>query len=311
MQEISPRDAESHQRVAVIAECVPVPFLDGYIPAVVVDGKPRVVIKPVVERLGLNWASQYTKISAARWGRIVLVTTQLPGDTQTRSLATITTKAFSLWLAGIQEGRVADHARDDVIRYQDEAGDRLDEYFFGNVGQPVPAQPAPLALNLDLTSLDEGTVAYLAQVGQALTVTSQALMAQKAITANQAKALDLAQSKADYVDAFVDGRQDVTSFRVYCNQIEVPERKFRQHLIDEGLIYRKPICREYKKATGVWETVHEYHPRSDHKKWFHLKDQPEVRRHHNGQVRTTLYVTPLGKVKILEWLKRHPLGGAA
>jgi hypothetical protein len=61
----------------------------------------------------------------------------------------------------------------------------------------------------------------------------------------------------------------------------------------------------------VWETVHEYHPRSDHKKWFHLKDQPEVRRHHNGQVRTTLYVTPLGKVKILEWLKRHPLGGAA
>jgi prophage antirepressor-like protein len=79
--------------------------------------------------------------------------------------------------------------------------------------------PATTTLALpDLSVLDPQTLALLGQVGQALSQTSQALMAEKAITANQAKALDLAQSKADYVDAFVDGRQDVTSFRVYCNR---------------------------------------------------------------------------------------------
>jgi hypothetical protein len=119
------------------------------------------------------------------------------------------------------------------------------------------------------------------------------------------------RAKSEYVDVFVDGRQDVTSFRVYCSQIEVPERKFREHLIAKGIVYKKPISRRFSRSKGVWVTDDEYHPRADYKKWFHLKDQPEAPRHHNGQMRTTLYVTPLGKVKILEWLKRHPLGGAA
>ncbi|MGW4422541.1 phage antirepressor KilAC domain-containing protein [Streptosporangium sp. NPDC004631] len=119
------------------------------------------------------------------------------------------------------------------------------------------------------------------------------------------------RAKAEYVDAFVDGRQDVTGFRVYCAQIQAPERKFRDHLINRGIIYRKVVSRRFDRAKQAWEPVHEYHPRADYKKWFHLKDQPEAPRHHNGQMRTTLYVTPLGKVKLLDWLKRHPLSGAA
>lgn len=119
------------------------------------------------------------------------------------------------------------------------------------------------------------------------------------------------RAKSEYVDTFVDGRQDVTSFRVYCTQIEAPERKFREHLIAKGIIYKKPICRRFSRSKGVWVTDDEYHPRAEYKKWFHLKDQPEAPRHHNDQMRTTLYVTPLGKVKIAEWLKRHPISGAA
>lgn len=119
------------------------------------------------------------------------------------------------------------------------------------------------------------------------------------------------RAKSDYVDVFVDGHQDATSFRVYCTQIEVPERKFREHLLAKGVIYRKPVSRRFDRAKQAWEPVHEYHPRADFKKWFHLRDQPEAPRYHNGQMRTTLYVSPLGKVKILEWLKRHPLSGAA
>ena len=312
MQEITGTDVASERRVAVNAECVAVPFLDGYIPAVVIDGKPRVVIKPVVERLGLNWASQYTKLSAARWGRVVLVTTQLPGDTQSRSLATVSLKAFSLWLTGIQEGRVADHARATVIRYQDEAGDRLEEYFFGNIGSA-----APLALNLDFSSLDEGTMAYLAQVGQALTQTSQALIAQKAVTVRQAKELEaaqhkaeVAQTKAEYVDSFVDPVAANTLFRTFCGQINAPERKLREHLKAKGVIYKKLAGREWSKSEKRWKDVHEWNAHAPYKTWFHQADQPDAPRLHNNQMRTTLYVTPVGKVAIDRWLKRNPIDGA-
>lgn len=123
--------------------------------------------------------------------------------------------------------------------------------------------------------------------------------------------LDTARPKAEYVDVFVDGRQDVTSFRVYCTQIEMPEQKFRAHLVACGVIYRKQVSRRFDRVKQIWEPVYEYHPRAEYKKWFHLKDQPEAPRHHNGQMRTTLYVSPLGKVKLLEWLKRHPLEGVA
>ncbi|WP_331912211.1 phage antirepressor N-terminal domain-containing protein [Streptomyces sp.] len=317
MQEITGSDTATDRRVALNAECIAVPFLDGHIPAVVVDGRPRVVIKPVVERLGLNWASQYTKLSAARWGRVVLVTTQLPGDTQSRGLATISLKAFSLWLAGIQEGRVAEHARADVIRYQDEAGDRLEEYFFGNLGAAARLSPAPLALNLDLSSLDEGTMAYLAQVGQALTQTSQALIAQKAVTVRQAKELEAAQhkaevaeSKAEYVNNFVDPNAANTLFRTFCGQINAPERKLREHLRAKGIIYKKLAGREWSKSEKRWKDVHEWNAHASYKTWFHQADQPDAPRLHNNQMRTTLYVTPIGKVAIDRWLKRNPIEGA-
>jgi hypothetical protein len=38
--------------------------------------------------------------------------------------------------------------------------------------------------------------------------------------------------------------------------------------------------------------------------WFRECDQPNAPRHHNGQLRTTLYVTPAGKVGIARMLGR-------
>lgn len=113
------------------AECIPVPFLDGFIPAVMINGKPSIIIKPIVDLLGIAWAPQYTKLSAARWACITLVVTQVPGDAQPRQWVALSMRGFVVWLAGIQEGRVREEAQETVIRYKEEAGDALEEHFFG------------------------------------------------------------------------------------------------------------------------------------------------------------------------------------
>lgn len=113
------------------AECIAVPFFGGHIPAVVVDDEPHIILKPIVDVLGIAWAPQHTKLSAARWASITLVVTRLPGDDRSRQVVAVSLETFVVWLAGIQEGRVSEDAQEAVIRYKREAGRVLRNHFFG------------------------------------------------------------------------------------------------------------------------------------------------------------------------------------
>ncbi|GAA3223342.1 phage antirepressor N-terminal domain-containing protein [Actinocorallia longicatena] len=113
------------------ADVVAVPFLRGHIPAVLIDGEPHVILKPIADLLGINWASQYTKLSAAQWACIVLITTQLPGEAQPRQVIAVSMETFTVWLAGLQESRVSPDARETVAAYKREAGRALRIHFFG------------------------------------------------------------------------------------------------------------------------------------------------------------------------------------
>ncbi len=176
----------------------------------------------------------------------------------------------------------------------------------------VPAQVTPAsAFSLaSLGALDPETLAMLGQFGHALAQTSEALIAEKAVTARQARELEAAQSKADYVDSFVDPAADNTLFRTFCNQIQAPEHKLRAHLMAKGIIYKKWAGKRYSKSKETWEDVYEYHPHASRKTWFHSVDQVNAPRLHNRQLQTTLYVTPVGKVAIKKWLDRNPIEGA-
>lgn len=121
----------SLNRVTRNTECVAVPFFGGYIPAVVVYDEPHVILKPIVDMLGIAWAPQHTKLSAARWASITLVVTQLPGEEQARQYLAVSLETFVVWLAGIQEGRVKEEAQETVINYKREAGRVLRNHFFG------------------------------------------------------------------------------------------------------------------------------------------------------------------------------------
>jgi hypothetical protein len=113
------------------AEVIAVPFLDGHIPCVDVDGEPMVILRPVSDLLGLRWAPQYTKLSADQTACVTFTVTQVPGDDQARKHMVISLETFVLWLGGLQPSRVRQEARDTVLAYKREAGRALRNYFFG------------------------------------------------------------------------------------------------------------------------------------------------------------------------------------
>jgi DNA-damage-inducible protein D len=110
--------------------------------------------------------------------------------------------------------------------------------------------------------------------------------------------LAIAAPKADYVDSFVKGDEDATTLRVVANQLQVGEQALRQFLLERKAIYQKLEGRRWSRSKGRQVAEYSWHAYASHKAWFVERDQPEAPRYHNGQVRTTLYVTPIGKVKI-------------
>jgi hypothetical protein len=112
-------------------EIVAVPFLDGHIPCFIHDGEPMVILRALAEGMGLNWASQYTKLSADQTACVAFKTTQLPGDAQARKYMGVSLETFTVWLARLQPSRVAVEAREIVIAYQREAARALRNHFFG------------------------------------------------------------------------------------------------------------------------------------------------------------------------------------
>jgi DNA-damage-inducible protein D len=117
----------------------------------------------------------------------------------------------------------------------------------------------------------------------------------------QVKAL---QPKADYVDGFVGATTDATLLRVLANQLGVKESALRDLLVQHKVIYRKLEGTRYSRSRGRQVPEYSWHAYSDYATWFVERDQPEAPRLHNGQMRTTLYVTPVGKVKVADLIAK-------
>ena len=120
----------------------------------------------------------------------------------------------------------------------------------------------------------------------------------------QAAEIKALTPKANYVDSFVDALGDATTIRVLANQIGVKEKALREHLVNQKVIYRKIAGSRWSRSQGKQVTEYSWHPYAKYTDWFVARDQPEAPRLHNGQMQTTLYVTPLGKVQVAELVKR-------
>lgn len=142
MTEVVPLPSALPERAEVIA----VPFLDGHIPCVEIDGEPMVILRPIADLLGLRWAPQYTKLSADQTACVTFTVTQVPGDDQARKHMVASLETFVLWLGGLQPSRVRQEARDTVLAYKREAGRALRNYFFGQPGAVVKRPADGLAV---------------------------------------------------------------------------------------------------------------------------------------------------------------------
>lgn len=90
-------------------------------------GNPYVPMKPIIEDMGLDWASQFTKLKKRFSKGIVEITIPSKGGEQ--SMICLAMYKLTGWLYSIMPNKVKPEIRDKVIQYQEECDDVLYEYW--------------------------------------------------------------------------------------------------------------------------------------------------------------------------------------
>ncbi|MFJ5338376.1 phage antirepressor N-terminal domain-containing protein [Pectobacterium sp. CHL-2024] len=104
-------------------------------------GEPYTPMKPIIEGMGMDWASQFTKLKHRFKACVVKITMQIPGDDQRRDVICLALRKLAAWLNTISPNKVKAEIRDRVIRYQNECDDVLYEYWTkGKVTNPRKAR---------------------------------------------------------------------------------------------------------------------------------------------------------------------------
>lgn len=105
---------------------IPVPFRGATLYVVSHEGQPFVPMKPIVEGMGLTWATQTVKLNSnkARWGVSIIET---PLDPQ--PMLCIPLRKLPGWSMSVHPNKVNPEARDSIIAYQNECDDVLWQYW--------------------------------------------------------------------------------------------------------------------------------------------------------------------------------------
>ena len=129
--------------IATAVSTINVPFHGAELYVVNHNGEPYTPMKPIVEGMGMDWASQFTKMKQRFKTCIVKITMQLPGDEQRREIICLALRKLAGWLQTISPNKVRPEIRDKVIQYQEECDDVLYEYWTkGHVINPRKAKKA-------------------------------------------------------------------------------------------------------------------------------------------------------------------------
>lgn len=106
----------------------PVQFHDSILFVINRNNEPYTPMKPIVEGMGLNWASQTAKLNAnkERWGIAMIATPSASGDQQTLCMPVRKLPAF---MASINPKKVREELRERIRLYQDECDNALWDYW--------------------------------------------------------------------------------------------------------------------------------------------------------------------------------------
>jgi hypothetical protein len=107
---------------------VPVPGADAPMQAAQINGRAFVAFRPLCDSLGVDPDTQAKKLRGRSWATTVL-STVVAADGRDREMLMVDRRTLTMWLATLDERRIAAAARPRVIAYQAEAADALDAYF--------------------------------------------------------------------------------------------------------------------------------------------------------------------------------------
>lgn len=115
----------------------PVTFHGDTIFCVTIENQPFTPVKPIVENLGLGWASQTQKLNSnrERWGVTIIVIPSESGDQETLCLPVRKLPAF---LASINPKKVRAELRERIELYQAECDDALWNYWMNGRAERQP-----------------------------------------------------------------------------------------------------------------------------------------------------------------------------
>lgn len=110
-------------------ELVPVPVPGAPdLMAAQFDSRQWAALKPMCDTLGIDYSAQLKRLKGRSWA-VMAVTPMTAADGKTYRTTVVDSGTIPMWLATIDERRVDEDVRPNLIAYQREARDALDAYF--------------------------------------------------------------------------------------------------------------------------------------------------------------------------------------
>lgn len=118
-----------------------VPFHGTELYVVNNNGEPYTPMRPIIDGMGMDWASQFTKLKSRFAKGVVEITIPTAGGAQ--KMICLALRKLAAWLNTISPNKVKPEIRNRVIQYQEECDDVLYEYWTkGQVTNPRKAATA-------------------------------------------------------------------------------------------------------------------------------------------------------------------------
>jgi len=125
---------------------ITVPFHNAELYIVEYEGQPYTPMKPIVDGMGLDWASQFVKLKQRFAKGIVEIAIPSKGGLQT--MLCLMLRKLPAWLYSVNANKVKAELRPTVIMYQEECDDVLWDYWTkGKAVNPRPKTPKTKHLN--------------------------------------------------------------------------------------------------------------------------------------------------------------------
>lgn len=109
-------------------EIVRIPFHGDEVLCVDEDGKPRLILKPALEAIGVDYWTQVEKLRSRSWARTGQSLVR-QSDGRPREVITCDVRTFLMLLATIDERRVGKDVKPKLVAYQAEVAEAIESYW--------------------------------------------------------------------------------------------------------------------------------------------------------------------------------------